>query len=126
MNISLIYMEGNYGAIDADDSTVHGYYIMIFSSYTYTLQEDLSIYGQVTSSDEMVSEGFFSININPHYYVSPKNKPNNTIVSLRKMINGNVNLIRYYSKDYCSILFKISFKENFQFNYTLTRPIVII
>ena len=37
MNISLIYMEGNYGAIDADDSTVHGYYIMIFSSFTYDM-----------------------------------------------------------------------------------------
>ena len=30
MNISLIIMEGNYGAIDADDSTRDGYYIIRF------------------------------------------------------------------------------------------------
>ena len=30
MNMSLIIMEGNYGAIDADDSSCHGYYIIKF------------------------------------------------------------------------------------------------
>ena len=47
----------------------------------------------------MVCEGTkFSININFHYYIAPRNKPNNTIVSLRKIINENFNLICYYSK----------------------------
>ena len=45
INMYLIIMEGNYGAIDADDSTCHIYYIMIFSPSPYTLQADLSIYG---------------------------------------------------------------------------------
>ena len=40
-------MEGNYGAIDADDCIFHGYYIITFSSYLHTLQADLIIYGQV-------------------------------------------------------------------------------
>ena len=63
-------MEGNYGTIDADVSTYHGYYIIRFSSSPYTLQADLSIYGQFISSGEMVCEGnYFSININSHYYV---------------------------------------------------------
>ena len=30
MNMSLIIIEGNYGAIDADDSTCYGYYYHIF------------------------------------------------------------------------------------------------
>ena len=56
MNMSLIIMEGNYNAIDADGSC-HGYYIIKFSSYPYTLQVYLSIYGQVIYSCEMLCEG---------------------------------------------------------------------
>ena len=47
MNISLIIMEGKYGAIDTDNYSCHGYYIIKFSSSTYTLQANLIIYVQV-------------------------------------------------------------------------------
>ena len=38
MNMSLIIKKVNYGAIDTDDSACHGYYIIRFSSYPFTLQ----------------------------------------------------------------------------------------
>ena len=62
MNMSLIIMEGHYGAIDYDDYTCRGYYIIRFFSCPYTIQADLSIDGQVISSNEIVCEGtyFFS------------------------------------------------------------------
>ena len=41
INMSLVVMEGKYSAIDADDSSCHGYYIIIFSLYPYTLQSRL-------------------------------------------------------------------------------------
>ena len=49
----------------------------------------------------MVCEGnyYFPINISSHYYVYPKNKSNKTIVSMRKIINGNVNVKFYDSKE---------------------------
>ena len=74
MNTSLIITRGNYGAIDSDDYSCHGYYIIIFSSSTYTLQSEFNIYGQVISSGEMVCERtyYFPIDISYHYYVSPK------------------------------------------------------
>ena len=50
ISMSLIIMEGNYGAIDDDDSACHGYYIIKFSPYPYTLQSNFSIDGQVISS----------------------------------------------------------------------------
>ena len=70
----LIIMEGNYGVVDADDSSCHGYYIIKFSSSPYTLQADLIICGQNTSSGEMVRKGndLFSINNNSHYYILQK------------------------------------------------------
>ena len=112
MNMSSIIMEGNYGAIDADDYLCNGYYIIKFSSSPYTLQADMSIDGQVIYSGEMVCEVsyYFPININPHYYVLiyvqninsynyVKKNLNNKCFSLRKRIDGNVNLICYDSKN---------------------------
>ena len=75
MNMSLIIMEGKYGAIDTENSSCHGYYIIKFSSSTYTLQADLSIDGQVISFGRILSKGtyLFPISINSHYYVLQKN-----------------------------------------------------
>ena len=73
MNMSLVIMEGNYDAIDSDESTCHGYYIIKFYASPYTLKTDSIIDGQFISSGEMVCEGnYFSNNINSHYYVLQK------------------------------------------------------
>ena len=71
MNKSSIFMEWRYGAIDDEDSSYHGYYIIKFSSSPYILQEGLSIVGQVICYGERLCEGayLFPININYHYYV---------------------------------------------------------
>ena len=101
MNMSLIIMEGNCVAIDTNDSSCRGYYIIKFSSSLYTLQVYLSIDGQFISSGEIVCEGtyFVPVNINYHYFVLKIIKSINTIVSLRTIINGNVNVICHDSKD---------------------------
>ena len=95
-------MEGKYGAIYTDDYSCHGYYIINFSSSLYTFQEDLSIDEKFISSGEMAFEGndLFPIDINCHCYVLQITKSINTIVSLSTKINGNVNVICYYSKDF--------------------------
>ena len=74
MKITLIIMEANHGAIDADDSSCNGYYIIKFYSSPYTLQSELIIYVQVISSVEMLREGnyLFLININSNYYFFTK------------------------------------------------------
>ena len=76
-NMSLIIMKGKNGVIDTDDSSCHGYYIINVSWIPYTLQSDLSIYGQVISSGEIVCEGtyFFPIIINSHCYGLQKTNP---------------------------------------------------
>ena len=69
MDVSLIIIEGNCSGIDADYYTSRGYYIIRFSSSLYTLQEDLTIDGQLIYSVGMVCErtSCFPININSHY-----------------------------------------------------------
>ena len=104
MFISLIINEGKYGNIDADDTKCHGYYIIKFYSSTYTLQPDLIIDDKVIFSGEVLREVTFLININSHYYALQNNKSNNTIVSLRTILNVNLNIKCYDLKDdvpYC-------------------------
>ena len=49
----------------------------------------------------MLCEGtyYFPIDINSHRYVSPKNKSNNKTLSLREIINDNVNVKIYHYND---------------------------
>ena len=98
MNMYLIIMEGNYVVIDADDYSCHGYYNIIFSSFPYTLQSYFSIDVQVISSSKMVCVGPFFIYQYRLLLSCLKHKSNSTIVYLRTIINGNVNIICYYSK----------------------------
>ena len=63
-------------AIDTDDYSCHGYYIINFPSYPYTLQADLCIDGRVMSPVEILCEQtyFVPVNINSHYYVLQRTK----------------------------------------------------
>ena len=70
--MQLIISKVNLGDIDADDTSCHGYYIIQFYLYLYTLHEDLNIDGQSIYSGEMVYKGtyFTPLMINYCYYVS--------------------------------------------------------
>ena len=43
-NMILVVSEDNIGVIDAEEPSCHGYYIVEFSSTSYTLQKDFNIY----------------------------------------------------------------------------------
>ena len=124
MNMSLIVTEGKYSSIDTDNYLCHGYYIIKFSSSTYTLQPDLSIYEQLISSGEIICEGtyFFPININYRYCVLQKNKSINTVVSLSIIINGNVNVICYDSKDVVQMCLRYISQNNYNTLSPLNIP----
>ena len=99
-NISLINSKGNYGAIDADDTSCHGYYIIIFPHIYIPFKKNL-IYMEKSFHMKKLCKGtyFPPITINSNYCVSSSNKANNTTISLRKIINGNINFKCYDSND---------------------------
>ena len=122
MNIYWVIMEDTYGAVDADDSTCNCYYIIRFHLSRYNLQEDFSIDVQVISSGEMVCEGtyfFQSIPIPIIIIVFSKTKSISTIVSLRKIINVNINIICYGSKDFVTSFLRSISKKYFSTLSTL-------
>ena len=70
MDMYLINMKVKYGAIDTDNYSCHGYFIIKFSSSPYILQAELRTDGQVISSGIILCEGTYSfpINISSNYY----------------------------------------------------------
>ena len=53
-NMDFIVQLGKYGAINAEDPTKMGYYVIKYLYKPYTLHEDRTIYGQVSKAGEPV------------------------------------------------------------------------
>ena len=45
---------GTYGAINTTDTSTNGFYVIMFTSGAYTLQENTTIYGQIITAGELV------------------------------------------------------------------------
>ena len=44
---------GKYGAINTTDTANNGFYVIMFTSEAYTLQDNTTIYGQIITSGEL-------------------------------------------------------------------------
>ena len=53
-NMASLVQSGMYGAINTDDTTTNGFYVIQFLSDSYTLQNNTTFYGQVISAGELV------------------------------------------------------------------------
>ena len=53
-NMASLVQAGMYVAINTDDTTTNGFYVIQFLSESYTLQNNTIINGQVISSGELV------------------------------------------------------------------------
>ena len=49
-----LVQSGTYGAINKNDNTTNGFYVIQFLSEVYTLQNNTKIDGQVNYADELV------------------------------------------------------------------------
>ena len=44
---------GKYGTINKTDAATNGFYVIMFTSEAYTLQDNTTIYGQIITSGEL-------------------------------------------------------------------------
>ena len=49
-----LFESGKYGAINTTDTSSNGFYVIMFTSGAYTLQENTTIYGQIITAGELV------------------------------------------------------------------------
>ena len=45
---------GTYGAMNTTDTPTNGFYVIMFTSGEYTLQENTTIYGQIITAGKLV------------------------------------------------------------------------
>ena len=67
---------GKYGAINTTDTTTNGFYVIMFTSEAYTLQDNKTTDGQIISSGELVVKAQYlysmQIDINLYWNQQPK------------------------------------------------------
>ena len=55
-NTTSLVESGNYGAINTTDTSTNGFYVIMFTSEAYTLQDNTTIDGKMITSGELVVE----------------------------------------------------------------------
>ena len=60
---------GKYGSINTTDTTTNGFYVVIFTSEAYTLQENTKIDGQIITAGELVvkAQYIFSVQVDTNW-----------------------------------------------------------
>ena len=53
-NMASLFESGKYGAINTTDTSTNGFYVIMFTSVVYTLQENTTIDGQIITTGELV------------------------------------------------------------------------
>ena len=53
-NMASLVESGKYGAINTTDTSTNGFYVIMFTSGAYTLQENTTIQGQILIAGELV------------------------------------------------------------------------
>ena len=67
---------GKYGAINTTDTSTNGFYVIMFTSGAYTLQENTTIDGKIRTADEFVVKAkylsFMQLDTNWYWNQQPK------------------------------------------------------
>ena len=61
---------GKYGSINTTDTTTNGFYVIMFTSEAYTLQDNTKIYGQIITAGELVVKAQYlcSMQLDTNWY----------------------------------------------------------
>ena len=69
-DMALLVESGKYGAINTTDTSTNVFYVILFTSGAYTLQENTKIYGQIINAGELVvkAQYLFSMKVDTNWY----------------------------------------------------------
>ena len=70
--MALLLESGKYGAINTTDTTTKGFYVIMFTSEAYTLQDNTAIYGQILTAGKLVAKAqylcYMQVETNWYWY----------------------------------------------------------
>ena len=91
-----LFDSGAYGAINTTDTPTNRFYVIMFTSGEYTLQENTTIDGKIITADELVVKAkylcYMQIDTNWHWNQQPKHHvitvPKRTILHPQLEVNA--------------------------------------
>ena len=107
-----------YVAINIDDTTSNGFYVIKFISEAFMLKNNTIIYGQVISAGELVVKAkyIFSVQENTNWYCKQKPLKQTIIVPTRTILHPclDVIIIRYLQDIPTNILSGMNQKHKYK------------
>ena len=99
-NTALLFEPGKYGAISTTDTIAHEFYVIMFTSEAYTLQDNTKIDGKIITAGELVvkSKYICSMQIDNNWYWDQHPKHHFITVPTCKILHPQleVNAITYF------------------------------
>ena len=88
-NIVSLVESGKYGSINTTDTNTNGFYVIMFTSGAYTLQENTKIDGQIITAGELVVNAKYicSMQVNINWYWYQQSKHHVTTVPTRTILH---------------------------------------
>ena len=88
-NMASLVESGKHGAINTTDTSTNGFYVIMFTSGAYTLQENTTIDGKIITAGELVVKVQYlcSMKIDTNWYWNQQPKHNVITVTTRTIIH---------------------------------------
>ena len=99
-NMSSLVESGKYGAINKTDTATNGFYVIMFTSEEYTLQEWKTIYGKIITAEELVVKTKYlcSMQVDTNWYWNQHPQQHVITVPTRTILHPRleVNAVTYF------------------------------
>ena len=84
-----LFESGKYGSINTTDTSTNGFYVIMFTSGAYTLQENTTIDGQIITAGELVVKAKYScsMQVDTNWYWNQQPKHHVITVPTRTIIH---------------------------------------
>ena len=103
----------NYSAINTADTTKNGFYVIMFISEVYTLQNNTTIYGQIISAGGLFVRVQYICSIQEinNWYWKPKTLQQNITVTKRTILHQCIDVVGKTDVQDIIKMFVIEFKK---------------
>ena len=107
---------GTYGAINTTDTSTNGFYVIMFTSGSYTLQENTTIDGKIITAGELVVKAPYncSMLIYTNWYYNQQPKHHVITVPTRTILHPQleVNVVTDFQSVLTSVCTRTQAKKN--------------
>ena len=93
-NLASTITENSYGSVNTDDPQTEGFYIVMFTSEPYSLQEEINVHGDIINCGTLVCDAKYCspAQINSRWYVHLSDEGNETTIQVSKILTTQLSV----------------------------------